>query len=185
MSAMSDYEKVWREFERNEVTHSAAHYLLAVAAVGKSGRDPRAVDIARLLSVSRAAVSLQVRALRDSGLIDVGDDHRIHLTRIGADLVARIASKREVLRLFFVDVLGVDPETAERDACKIEHLISEQSGAALVNFIGCLRADEAALAELVRRTRATAAEDAEGASRDLQAIIDGLRSGGGERPPGT
>jgi DtxR family Mn-dependent transcriptional regulator len=99
--------------------------------------------------------------------------------------VARIASKREVLRLFFVDVLGVDPETAERDACKVEHLISEQSGAALVNFISCLRADEAALAELVRRTRATAAEGTEGASRDLQAIIDGLRSGGGERPPGT
>jgi len=82
-------------------------------------------------------------------------------------------------------VLGVDPETAERDACKVEHLISEQSGAALVNFISCLRADEAALAELVRRTRATAAEGAEGASQDLQAIIDGLRSGGGERPPGA
>ena len=40
---MGDYQKVWREFERNEVTHSAAHYLLAVAAFGKSGRDPRAV----------------------------------------------------------------------------------------------------------------------------------------------
>jgi Mn-dependent DtxR family transcriptional regulator len=181
---MSDYQKVWREFERNEVTHSAAHYLLAVAAFAKSGRDPRAVDVARLLDVSRAAVSLQIRSLRDNRLVDVADDHRIHLTRTGADLVARIASKREVLRLFFVDVLGVDPETAERDACKIEHLISEQSGAALVNFIGCLRADEAALAELVGRIRATAAEGTEGASRDLQAIIDGLRSGGGERPPG-
>jgi len=185
MSAMSDYEKVWREFERNEVTHSAAHYLLAVAAVGKSGRDPRAVDIARLLSVSRAAVSLQVRALRDSGLIDVGDDHRIHLTRIGADLVARIASKREVLRLFFVDVLGVDPETAERDACKIEHLISEQSGAAMVRFISCLRADEATLAGLVERVRATAADGGDGASRDLQSIMEQLRSARPQGKPGA
>jgi len=72
---MGDYQKVWREFERNEVTHSAAHYLLAVAAFGKSGRDPRAVDIARTLDVSRAAVSLQIRALRDNGLVDVADDH--------------------------------------------------------------------------------------------------------------
>jgi Mn-dependent DtxR family transcriptional regulator len=180
---MSDYEKVWREFERNEVTHSAAHYLLAVAAFGKSGRDPRAVDIARLLNVSRAAVSLQIRALRDNGLVDVGDDHRIHLTRTGADLVARIASKREVLRLFFVDVLGVDPETAERDACKIEHLISEQSGAALVRFIGCLRADEAALAELVGRVRATAAEGSDVVGADLQAVMERLRPGGPQRPP--
>ena len=182
---MGDYQKVWREFERNEVTHSAAHYLLAVAAFAKSGRDPRAVDVARLLDVSRAAVSLQIRTLRDNGLVDVGDDHRIHLTRTGADLVARIASKREVVRQFLVEVLSVDPETAERDACKIEHLISEQSGAALIRFISCLRADEAVLAELVRRTRATAVEGTDGASRDLQAIIDGLRSGGGERPPGT
>ena len=106
---MGDYQKVWREFERNEVTHSAAHYLLAVAAFGKSGRDPRAVDIARTLDVSRAAVSLQVRTLREHGLVDVGDDHRIHLTRTGADLVARIASKREVVRLFLVDVLASRP----------------------------------------------------------------------------
>ncbi|HOC42551.1 MAG TPA: metal-dependent transcriptional regulator [Thermoanaerobaculales bacterium] len=160
---MGDYEKVWREFERNEVTHSVAHYLLAVAALGKSGREPRAVDVARALDVSRAAVSLQVRTLRESGLVDVTDDHRIHLTRTGADLVARIASKREVVRLFLAEVLGVDPETAERDACKIEHLISEQSGAALVRFIGCLRADESSLAELIRRTRAAAAAGGDGA----------------------
>lgn len=182
---MGDYQKVWREFERNEVTHSAAHYLLAVAAFGKSGRDPRAVDIARLLDVSRAAVSLQIRTLRDHGLADVGDDHRIHLTRTGADLVARIASKREVVRLFLVEVLGVDPETAERDACKIEHLISEQSSAALVHFIGCLRADEPALDELVRRVRALAADGAGDAGRELQAMIGLLGAGGAEPTSGS
>jgi Mn-dependent DtxR family transcriptional regulator len=182
---MGDYQKVWREFERNEVTHSAAHYLLAVAAFGKSGRDPRAVDIARLLDVSRAAVSLQIRTLRDHGLADVGDDHRIHLTRTGADLVARIASKREVVRLFLVEVLGVDPETAERDACKIEHLISEQSSAALVHFISCLRADEPALDELVRRVRALAAGGAGDASPDLRAMIGLLGAGGPEPTPGS
>jgi DtxR family Mn-dependent transcriptional regulator len=182
---MADYQKVWREFERNEVTHSAAHYLLAVAAFAKSGRDPRAVDVARLLDVSRAAVSLQIRSLRDNRLVDVGDDHRIHLTRTGADLVARIASKREVLRLFFVEVLGVDPETAERDACKIEHLISEQSGAALVHFIGCLRADEAALDELARRVRALAAGGSDDTGSNLQAMIGLLRGSGADPTPGS
>lgn len=182
---MGDYQKVWREFERNEVTHSAAHYLLAVAAFGKSGRDPRAVDVARLLDVSRAAVSLQIRALRDNGLVDVADDHRIHLTRTGADLVARIASKREVVRLFLVEVLGVDPETAERDACKIEHLISEQSSAALVHFISCLRADETALDELARRVRALSAGGSDDTGSNLQAMIGLLRGSGTEPAPGT
>jgi len=151
---MADYQSQWRAFEDNEVTHSAAHYLLAIAALAKSGREPRAVDVARHLDVSRAAVSLQIRTLRSNGLIDVGDDHRIRLTRRGADLVARVASKREVVRLFLNEILGVDPATAERDACKIEHLISEQSGAALVRFIRVLQDDPDALAVLVQRLEA-------------------------------
>lgn len=163
---MGEYEKEWRAFEHNEVTHSAAHYLLAVAAYAKSGRDPRAVDIARQLEVSRAAVSLQIRTLRENGLVDVGDDHRIRLTRAGADLVARIASKREVVRQFLTDVLGVGPEVAERDACKIEHLISEESGAALVRFINCLHQDEEALTDLARRVR-----DASGSEDDIRDLL--------------
>jgi DtxR family Mn-dependent transcriptional regulator len=175
---MGDYEKEWRAFERNEVTHSAAHYLLAVAAIAKSGRDPRAVDVARQLEVSRAAVSLQIRTLRENGLVDVGDDHRIHLTRTGADLVARIASKREVVRLFLNEVLGVDPATAERDACKIEHLISEESGAALVRFISCLRDDEVALADIMRRVNAASAGGSGDDASDLQGAVRLLRATG-------
>lgn len=182
---MDGYEKEWRAFERNEVTHSAAHYLLAVAAHAKAGRDPRAVDIARQLEVSRAAVSLQIRTLREHGLVDVGDDHRIRLTRAGADLVARIASKREIVRLFLIEVLGVEPETAERDACKIEHLISEQSGAALVRFITSLRADETALAEVVRRTRGGVAAGEDDSTGDLEKVADLLRESAGDGPERT
>lgn len=180
---MGDYEKEWRAFERNEVTHSAAHYLLAVAAFAKSGRDPRAVDVARQLEVSRAAVSLQIRTLRENGLVDVGDDHRIRLTRTGADLVARIASKREVVRCFLSDVLGVDPETAERDACKIEHLISEESGAALVQFINRLHDDEAALADIVRRVREASATGADDEVRDLERAERLFREADRDGPP--
>jgi len=182
---MDGYEREWRAFERNEVTHSAAHYLLAVAAFAKAGRDPRAVDVARQLEVSRAAVSLQIRTLRENGLVDVGDDHRIRLTRSGADLVARIASKREVVRLFLSEVLGVDSETAERDACKIEHLISEDTGAALVRFITCLRADEAAFDEVVRRTRQASVAEARDRAHDLQQLVDLLERAGGDGPETT
>jgi Mn-dependent DtxR family transcriptional regulator len=176
------YEREWRAFERNEVTHSAAHYLLAVAAFAKAGRDPRSVDVARQLEVSRAAVSLQIRTLRENGLVDVGDDHRIRLTRTGADLVARIASKREVVRLFLTEVLGVEPETAERDACKIEHLISEDTGAALVRFITCLRADATSFDELVRRTRQASEAEAGGSARNLQQVVDLIEKAGGDGP---
>jgi Mn-dependent DtxR family transcriptional regulator len=148
---MGHYERVWKEFESNEITHSAAHYLLAVAAIGKAGRDPRAVDVARQLDVSRAAVSLQLRTLRGHGLVEVGDDHRIRLTRTGAEIVARIASKREAVRVFFEEILGVDAMAAERDACKIEHLISEETSTALVRFIRFLRSNDVASTDFLRR----------------------------------
>ncbi len=135
------YESLWREFAANEISHSGAHYLLAVASALKGGVQPRGADIARTLGVSRAAVSLQIRALAEQGLLRVDERHRIGLTRSGADLVARIAGKRDVFRTFLHDVLGVGARTAELDACKVEHLLSEETCAALVRLITFLRSD--------------------------------------------
>jgi len=157
VAPVNDYERVWRAFEANEITHSGAHYLLAIAAAVKAGQAPRAADIARQLDVSRAAVSLQVRALKDHGLVVVDPHHHIGLTRAGADLVARIAGKREVVRVFLEEVLGVVPETAEMDACKVEHLISEQTCAALVRLITFLRSDQPAAEECLQVFRETVA----------------------------
>jgi len=136
---MGESQKMWKAFEANEISHSVAHYLLAVADHTQSGTSPRAADIARTLEVSRAAVSLQLRTLKEHHLVEVSENHRIHLTPLGQDLVGRITSKRQVLRAFLCEILGVDEATAEADACKIEHLISEESGAALVRFMTFLR----------------------------------------------
>ena len=148
---MSDYERVWRAFDNNEVTHSTAHYLLAVASLAEGGSRPRAADVARQLGVSRAAVSMQLKTLREHDLVRVGKDNRLSLSRHGADLVARIASKREVFKAFLHEVLGVDPQVAERDACKIEHLVSEESGAALVRFIRFLHSEDDVSTDFVDR----------------------------------
>jgi len=155
---MTAPEPLWRAFERNEITHSAAHYLLAVAAFTKSGRAPRAVEIARHLDVSRAAASLQLRNLHDQGLIFFDDHQHIHLTRAGADLVARVASKREVLRVFLSQLLGVSPDTAEVDACKVEHLLSEETGAAMVRLIRFLRSERPAAKAFLTEFRDLAAQ---------------------------
>lgn len=132
-------EPLWRAFEANEITHSAAHYLLAIAAAHKAGTPPRAADIARQLGVSRAAASLQLRTLQEHGLLELDGQQRLRLSRAGADLVGRVASKREVVRVFLDDILGVRAATAELDACKVEHLLSEETGAALVRLIRFLR----------------------------------------------
>lgn len=132
----------WRAFEDNEITHSAAHYLLAVDALAGADEGPRAADVARYLGVTRAAVSLQLRTLRERGYLVASAGARLRLSRSGARLVARLASKREVVRTFLGEVLGVHGRTAEVDACKIEHLLSEESAAALVRLVRLLRSGD-------------------------------------------
>ncbi|MFH1175990.1 MAG: metal-dependent transcriptional regulator [Acidobacteriota bacterium] len=154
---MSESHVTWRAFEDNEITHSGAHYLLAIAALTRLRGAPRAADVARSLRVSRAAASMQLRALHEHGLIELDDRLRLHLTRTGADLVARVASKREVVRTFLHDILRVAAPTAEADACKVEHLLSEETGAALVRLIRFLRSEHpAALASLAAFAEMTA-----------------------------
>jgi len=152
---MRESEPVWRAFEANEVTHSGAHYLLAVAGLSRDRAAPRAADIARHLGVSRAAVSLQLRSLEGQRLTRSAADQRVHLTRAGADLVARIAGKREVVHAFLRDVLGVSEQRARMDACKVEHLLSEETGAALVHLIRFLKSDHAVVKSFLRTYRRT------------------------------
>ncbi len=150
-----EQQPTWRAFEANEITHSGAHYLLAVANLARRGEAPRAADVARFLGVSRAAVSLQLRTLHDHGLMTADRHARLHLSEAGLDLVGRIASKRRILEIFLAEVLGVRENAAEVDACKVEHLLSEESGAALVRLVRFLRSGHPAAATCLKVFRAT------------------------------
>jgi len=164
---VSDALTLWRAFEANEITHSAAHYLLAIAALAQSGSRPRAAHVARQLGVSRAAASLQLRSLQEHGLVVVDKQQRLGLSATGVDLVARVASKREVLLVLLRDILGVREVTAKLDACKVEHLLSEETGAALVRLIRFLRSGEPAAQQCLESFRRTVAHCPPGARCEL------------------
>jgi len=173
---------VWRAFEDNEITHSGAHYLLAIASLVRSGPAPRAADVARQLGVTRAAASLQLRTLQEHGLLKLDSRQRLALSRSGADLVARVASKREILFVFLREVMGVREATAELDACKVEHLLSEETGAALVRLVRFLRSGQPEAKKFVEAFRLATAECPPGARCDLCAEACLLAAGAGSRP---
>ncbi len=162
---MNDFQSVWREFEHNEITHSAAHYLLGVAALSRQSGPPRAADLARRLGVSRAAVSLQLRTLRDHGWLTVDEGHLLHLSPEGADMVSRVAGKRAIVKALLHECLGVSEEASETDACKVEHLLSEESASAMIRLLRVLRSEPDLEAKL---GASTAADDA----ADLKRICD-------------
>jgi DtxR family transcriptional regulator, Mn-dependent transcriptional regulator len=130
----------WRAFEENEISHSAAHYLMAIAAFMRGNFEPKPADLARQLGISRSAVSVQLKSLANQGFLRLNEARRVVLTRSGADLVAQIVQKRKALKDFLEDVLGVAPKTAELDSCKIEHLISGETSDAIVRLTEFIRA---------------------------------------------
>ena len=105
---------------------SGEDYLEAVLMLQKKNGMVRSVDLARHMEVSKPSVCHAVATLRDGGFLMMDEDHFLHLTDVGREVAEQIYEKHR----FFTEMLinaGVDPITAERDACRIEHVISESS----------------------------------------------------------
>ena len=105
---------------------SGEDYLEAILVLKNKLGMVRSVDVARHLEVTKPSVCHAVATLRDGGFLTMDSDYFLHLTDVGQEVAERIYE----MHRFFTDRLieaGVDPETAERDACRIEHVISEET----------------------------------------------------------
>ena len=95
----------------------------------------RSIDIANELGFSKPSVSVAMKNLRENGYIDVMGDGKILLLEPGKRIAERLFERHTVLTQAFIR-LGVDKETASEDACKIEHIISEETFEAIRKHFG-------------------------------------------------
>ena len=105
---------------------SGEDYLEAILVLKKKKGMVRSADVARHLEVSKPSVCHAVAILKKGGFLLMDGDHFLHLTDVGREVAEQIYEQHR----FFTEMLtnaGVDPITAERDACRIEHVISESS----------------------------------------------------------
>ena len=105
---------------------SGEDYLEAILVLHKKMGMVRSVDVARHLGVSKPSVCHAVAVLQEGGFLAVDGDHFRHLTEQGRIIAEKIYERHR----FFTDRLieaGVDPKTAEADACRIEHVISDET----------------------------------------------------------
>ena len=86
----------------------------------------RSVDVARYMEVSKPSVCYAVGTLREDGFLTTDENHYIHLTDLGRDVAEKIYERHCFLTKHLISI-GVDPETAEADACRIEHDISAET----------------------------------------------------------
>ena len=134
--------EVWKEFEHNVLSHSAAHHLMAIDGLLHSHGYARVTDVAKALSITRGSTSITLKALKERGLVEEDENKFLHLTKLGGSLAQEIHSRRVVLIKFLRDVLHVPQEQAKIDACKVEHLISSETGEHLLKFLNFLFSGE-------------------------------------------
>ena len=105
---------------------SGEDYLETILVLQKKLGMVRSVDVARHMEVSKPSVCHAVATLRGGGFLMMDEDHFLHLTDVGREVGEKIYERY----CFFTEQLitaGVDPKTAEADACRIEHIISDES----------------------------------------------------------
>ncbi len=108
------------------VNESAENYLETILILSKRLPVVRSVDIANELNYKKSSVSIAMKNLREKNHITVTDAGFIYLTDEGKRIAEMIYERHEFLSAF-LEGLGVSPEVAAEDACKIEHVISQES----------------------------------------------------------
>ena len=108
------------------IHESAEDYLERILMLRLKNGMVRSIDIVRDLDYSKPSVSVAMKRLRENGYIEMDADGYISLLPPGEAIATRIYARHQVLTQFLV-LLGVSPENAAVDACKIEHDLSEES----------------------------------------------------------
>ena len=108
------------------IHQSGEDYLEVILVLKKRLGVVRSIDIVNELHYKKPSVSIAMKKLRESGYIVTDSEGHITLTEQGQEVAERVYERHQVLTSMLVS-LGVDPETAADDACKIEHHLSQQT----------------------------------------------------------
>ena len=116
------------------IHESGEDYLEAILMIKKRSGNVRSIDVARELSFSKPSVSVAMKNLKTSNYITVDGNGFINLTEAGQEIADKIYERHTFLTNWLTS-LGVDPEVAAEDACKMEHAISSESFSAIKKFV--------------------------------------------------
>lgn len=107
-----------------KIQESAENYLETILILSKTKPDVRSIDIVNELNYSKPSVSVAMKNLRQNGFINVDKNGFITLSPRGLEIAEKMYERHDFLSNWLV-YLGVDEETAVKDACKMEHILSE------------------------------------------------------------
>ena len=123
------------------IQESGEMYLEAIYMLSKKGSAPRSVDVGEYMGYSKPSVSRAMGLLKAAGYIEIDKEGLITLTKSGEDLAYKIYERHTIIAEFLKN-LGVSDEVASEDACKIEHVLSDESFSAIKEHINKISTEE-------------------------------------------
>ncbi|MEF2783119.1 metal-dependent transcriptional regulator [Erysipelotrichaceae bacterium HCN-30851] len=114
---------------------SLEDYLETLLILGKENEKIRCVDVAKRMNVSKPSVNKAMNVLKEKGYVQQETYGDIHFTPEGKELAEKVYQRHTTVQSFLQHVLGVDEETAEEEACHIEHVISEDTFIKIKDFL--------------------------------------------------
>lgn len=109
-----------------KILESAEDYLEMILVIKRKKGAVRSIDIAREMNFSKPSVSIAMKKLKEDDLITINENHEIDLTPAGKEIAERIYERHVVLSEILMKI-GVEETTAVKEACRIEHVISQDS----------------------------------------------------------
>ena len=114
------------EGDKVKIQESAENYLETILSLKSKKNEVRSIDVANELGFSKPSISRAVSLFKQEGYITVDEHGIISLTETGLRIARRVSERHETLMKFLISI-GVSEKTAEDDACRIEHVISEEA----------------------------------------------------------
>ena len=115
---------------------SSEDYLESILVLTNKNGSVRSIDVVNDLHFSKPSVSVAMKKLRENGYIEIDDKGLIKLTKSGYEVASKTYERHLLLTKLFIS-LGVDQETARKDACRVEHDLSDETFAALKKAMEC------------------------------------------------
>ena len=115
------------------ILESGENYLESILKLSETKDGVHAIDVVNDLGFSKPSVSIMLKKLKDEGYIEIDNNQHIHLLPEGLKIAEKILERHEILTEILT-YLGVDPEIAEDDACKIEHDLSDVTFAQIKKY---------------------------------------------------
>ena len=113
---------------------SAEMYLETIYLLSEKTGSVRSIDVAEYMGYSKPSVSRAVSLLREGGYLSMAEDGYLTLTAMGKETAKKIFERHTVLSDFLA-FIGVEGEVAAKDACKIEHVVSDETIMAIKKFL--------------------------------------------------